>query len=59
MEQSSDVQPQVQLHFAAAGVKASVRYPVLLRHAAEIDERVSRELLNVISSYQTKSSGEG
>lgn len=59
MEQSSDVQPQVQLHFAAAGVKASVRYPVLLRHAAEIEERVSRELLNVISSYQTKSSGEG
>lgn len=55
MEESSDVQPQVQLHFAAAGVEASVRYPVLLRHAAEIDERVSRELLNVVSSHQAKS----
>ncbi|MDB6087939.1 MAG: small-conductance mechanosensitive channel [Gammaproteobacteria bacterium] len=42
--------PQVQLHFSAAGVEALVRYPVQLQHAAEIDERVSKELLNVISS---------
>ena len=46
-----DAQPQVQLRFSAAGVEALVRYPVQLDHAAEIDERVSRELLNVISSY--------
>lgn len=54
LEESTDVQPQVQLHFSASGVEASVRYPVLLRHAAEIDERVSRELLNVISASQPK-----
>jgi hypothetical protein len=41
--------PQVQLHFSAAGVEALVRYPVQLQHEAEIDERVSRELMKVIS----------
>jgi small-conductance mechanosensitive channel len=50
---AGDAQPQVQLRFAAAGVEAIVRYPVQLQHAAEIDERVSRELLSVISSHDT------
>ncbi len=44
-----DASPQVQLQFSAAGVEAYVRYPVRLQHAAEVDERVSRELLNVVS----------
>jgi small-conductance mechanosensitive channel len=48
---TSDPEPQVQLRFAATGVDAIVRYPVLLTHAAEIDERVSRELLSVISEH--------
>ncbi len=43
-----DPQPTVQLNFSSAGVKAIVRYPVHLQHASEIDERVSRELLNAI-----------
>lgn len=47
---TSDAQPQVQLRFSAEGVDAIVRYPVELAHAAEIDERVSREVLSVISS---------
>lgn len=47
---SADAQPQVQLRFSAEGVDAIVRYPVELLHAAEIDERVSREVLHVISS---------
>jgi hypothetical protein len=42
--------PQVQLHFSPASVEALVRYPVQLQHAAEIDERVSRELLNVTAA---------
>jgi small-conductance mechanosensitive channel len=46
----SDAQPQVQLRFSPDGVDAIVRYPVELAHAAEIDERVSREVLHVISS---------
>lgn len=47
---NTDAQPQVQLRFSAEGVDAIVRYPVELLHAAEIDERVSREVLHVISS---------
>ncbi|MEP7245007.1 MAG: mechanosensitive ion channel domain-containing protein [Gammaproteobacteria bacterium] len=44
-----DVQPHVQLRFSATSVEAQVRYPVHLQRAAEIDERVSQELLNVIT----------
>jgi hypothetical protein len=42
---------QVQLRFSAQTVEAVVRYPVQLDRAAEIDERVSRELLHVISAH--------
>jgi small-conductance mechanosensitive channel len=42
-------QPRVQLSFASSGVEAHVRYPVHLSSAAEIDERVSRELLNALN----------
>jgi small-conductance mechanosensitive channel len=47
---AGDPLPQVQLRFSAASVDAIVRYPVQLSHAAEIDERVSRELLNVVAT---------
>ena len=45
-----EAQAQVQLRFSASGVEALVRYPVQLQRAAEIDERISRELLKVITS---------
>ena len=45
-----DAIPQVQLQFTAAGIDARVRYPVQLQHAAEIDERVSEALSQVIRS---------
>jgi small-conductance mechanosensitive channel len=44
-----DALPTVQLSYSAKGVDAHVRYPVQLAHAAEIDERMSRALLQVIS----------
>ena len=50
---SGEPQSQVQLRFSAAGVDALVRYPVQLTLAAEIDERVSRELLRVVSASDT------
>jgi small-conductance mechanosensitive channel len=49
--ETGDPLPSVQLRFSASSVDAIVRYPVQLSHAAEIDERVSRELLNVISAH--------
>ncbi len=45
------MQPQVQLRFSASSVDAVVRYPVQLQYAAEIDERMSRELLAVLSAH--------
>ncbi len=51
--EAGDPLPSVQLRFSASSVDAIVRYPVQLSHAAEIDERVSRELLNVISAHAT------
>ncbi len=45
---AEEAAPRVQLAFSAAGVEAKVRYPVNLQHAAEIDERVSRELSDVV-----------
>jgi hypothetical protein len=50
---SGDSGPQVQLRFSADGVEAVVRYPVQLQHAAEIDERVSEALLNLISTLES------
>jgi small-conductance mechanosensitive channel len=47
---AGDADPRVQLRFSATGVDALIRYPVNLQHAAEIDERVSREVLGVISA---------
>ena len=49
--ETGEPQPQVQLRFAASGVDAVVRYPVQVSLAAEIDERVSRELLGVVSKF--------
>jgi small-conductance mechanosensitive channel len=37
--------PTVQLHFTMSGLEALVRYPVALRQAMEIDERVTRAIL--------------
>jgi small-conductance mechanosensitive channel len=42
-------EPQVQLNFSAAGVEAHVRYPVHLKDAADIDERVTEALARAVS----------
>ena len=54
-----DALPTVQLSYSAKGVDAHVRYPVHLSHAAEIDERMSRALLQVISGLTPKGSDGG
>ena len=40
----TDVAPQVHLQFSPAGVEAKVRYPVPLNRCAQVDERVSHKL---------------
>jgi hypothetical protein len=38
----------VQLRFSSDSIDAIVRYPVPLQRAAEVDERMSRALLDVV-----------
>jgi small-conductance mechanosensitive channel len=47
-EAGDEARARVQLRFSADNVEALVRYPVQLQRAAEIDERVSRALMEVI-----------
>jgi small-conductance mechanosensitive channel len=46
----TDVAPQVQLQFSPAGVGARVRYPVPLNRTAQVDERVSQKLHQILQS---------
>jgi len=48
LHDGGDPHAQVQLRFSVEGVEATVRYPVQITRAAEIDERISREMLHVI-----------
>lgn len=50
---AADLQPRVQLTLTSAGVEARIRYPVHLNDAAEIDDRVSLELLPVVEALAT------
>jgi len=52
---SSDAQPRVQLSFSATGVDAHIRYPVHLKNAAEIDERVSQSVFGTVAALSTDS----
>jgi small-conductance mechanosensitive channel len=40
--------PKIQLHFTSAGIEAIIRFPVDLQKAAEMDERVTREVFNAL-----------
>jgi small-conductance mechanosensitive channel len=42
------LQPKLELHLTPGGIDATIRYPVDLQHASDIDARVSRELLNAL-----------
>lgn len=42
----SGLQPVVQLEFTSSGLEALVRYPVALRESSEIDDRITRAILN-------------
>jgi small-conductance mechanosensitive channel len=42
------LEPKVQLRFVATGIEAVIRYPVDLKSAAEIDERVAHEVMKAL-----------
>jgi hypothetical protein len=45
--------PEARLRFVEGGLEFSVRYPVELRRASEIDDRITRELLAVLDRHPT------
>jgi hypothetical protein len=48
----NEATPQVQMHLADGRMQALIRYPVNLKHASEIEERVAAALLQVIAQHQ-------
>ncbi len=44
----STLWPRSRLHLTSSGLQAVIRFPVDLKHAAEIDNRLTRELLKAI-----------
>ncbi len=46
----TEVAPQVQLQFSPGGVEAKVRYPVPRNRTAQVDERVSQQLHQLLRS---------
>jgi len=43
-----ELRPTVRLRFSAAGTEAVIEYPVVLRQAVDIDEKLMRELMAAI-----------
>jgi small-conductance mechanosensitive channel len=42
---AGELQPKVRLHYTASGIEATVRYPVEIEKATDIDDHLMRELL--------------
>ena len=45
---AGELQPKVRLHYTASGIEATVRYPVEIEKATDIDDHLMRELLSAI-----------
>lgn len=53
------LRPKLELHLTPGGIDTTIRYPVDLQHASDIDARVSRELLNVLERDTKLQTAEG
>jgi small-conductance mechanosensitive channel len=55
-----EFRPRTRLRFTGTGLEAVIRYPVTLENATEIDDRITRELLDALAKdNQQKSTGQG
>lgn len=45
---AGELQAKVRLHYTASGIEATVRYPVELQKAADVDDHLMRELLAAV-----------
>ena len=53
------LRPKLELHLTSSGIEATIRYPVDLQHANDIDARVSRELLTALEHDSKLQTPEG
>jgi small-conductance mechanosensitive channel len=56
---TAEFRPRTRLVFTGNGLEAVIRYPVTLQNAAEIDDRITRELLDALNDNQQKPAGQG
>jgi small-conductance mechanosensitive channel len=57
---SGEFRPRTRLLFSTGGLEAVIRYPVTLQRATEIDDRITREVLDALRNHnQQKSAGQG
>jgi small-conductance mechanosensitive channel len=56
---TAEFHPRIRLAFTSNGLEAVIRYPVTLQNAAEIDDRITRELLDALRSVQHESAAQG
>ena len=55
-----EFRPRTRLRFTGSGLEAVIRYPVTLQNATEIDDRITRELLDALAKdNQQKSTAQG
>ena len=45
---AGELQPKVRLHYTASGIEVTIRYPVEIEKAAEVDDHLMRELMAAI-----------
>ncbi len=55
----AEFRPRIRLVFTGNGLEAVIRYPVTLQNASEIDDRITRELLDALKNLQQKSTAQG
>jgi small-conductance mechanosensitive channel len=44
----SDLRPRIRLHYTASGIEATVRFPVLLGKASEMDDHLMKEVMEAL-----------
>jgi small-conductance mechanosensitive channel len=56
---TGEFRPRTRLLFTGTGLEAVIRYPVILQNATEIDDRITREVLDALGKdNQQKSAGQ-
>ena len=56
---TGEFRPRTRLLFTGSGLEAVIRYPVILQNATEIDDRITREVLDALGKdNQQKSAGQ-